>query len=309
MNEDGFVLGMDIGGTNVRSGFVNRRCELTNFRIKKTSEIFADSSSSGAAILLNYIELLIKESDKQPCLISLGVPSTVHRNNRFVYKTPNIKGLDNIDLASLVEDRFRIPALVSRDVCLLLLYDIHNLKLKKEGFIIGFYVGTGTASAISLNGEIITGKNGVTAELGHIPVLGRDDICVCGNRGCIEVYTCGRYLSRLRDEQFPGESISGLFTKYASSPAIETFVDNMAAAVATEINILDPEVIILGGGVIQNPDFPKKKLEAAIKKYARKPYPADNLDLVYSRESDENGVIGAMIFGFQKNNIVLIDSV
>ena len=304
MSENRIVLGMDIGGTNVRSGFVNSRYEAADFRIKKTAEIFTGPQSGNSSILLDYIDFLFQEHGERPHIISLGVPSTVHKNNRLVYTTPNIKGLDNIDLASLAEERFHIPTVVSRDVSLLLLYDIHNLKLKKEGFIIGFYVGTGTASAICLNGEIITGKNGVAAELGHIPVLERNDLCVCGNRGCIEVYSSGRYLSRLRDEHFPGETISDVLTKHSSSPIIETFVDNIAAAVTTEINILDPEVVILGGGVIMQPDFPKDKLELAIKKHARKPYPAENLVLMYSRESDENGVIGAGIFGFQKIDTV-----
>jgi allose kinase len=300
MSEGRVILGMDIGGTNVRSGFVDEQCGLADFRVKKNTEIFTGPDCDGAAILLDYIGVLLEKYGKRPGLVSLGLPSTVHKNNRVVYSTPNIPGLDNIDFASLLEERYQIPALISRDVCLLLLYDIYIHNLKKEGFIVGFYVGTGTGNAISMNGEIVVGKNGAAAELGHIPVLGRDDLCVCGNRGCIEIYTSGKYLSWVRDEYFPEEKFSNLFIKHETSPVIETFVDNMAAAIATEINILDPEVIVLGGGVIMQNGFPRAKLENAVKKYTRKPYPAENLNFVYTREGAENGVIGAGIFGFQK---------
>jgi allose kinase len=291
---------MDIGGTNIRSGFVDRYNKLSDFCVGKTTELFTSGTSED---LCTYIDLLLQDRDP-PKAISIGIPSTVDKNNRWVFSTPNIKGFDNIDVASLVENRFGIPAFVSRDVCLSLLYDINSNQLKKEGFIVGFYIGTGTGNAISFNGKIIVGRNGVAGELGHIPVLGRTDTCICGNKGCIELYASGRYLAQIKEQYFPEEDITDIFIRHSDFPLIESFVDNVAAAVATEINILDPEVIILGGGVIMQPGFPREKLEAAVIKYARKPYPAENINFVYTKESNESGVIGAGIFAFQKIGVL-----
>jgi allose kinase len=301
MGDNMIILGMDIGGTNVRSGFVDQHNRLSDFRIGKTAEVFTSGTSED---LCTYIDSLLQGQDR-PNAISIGIPSTVDKNNRRIFSTPNIKGFDNIDVASLVENRFNIPAFVSRDVCLSLLYDINSNRLKKEGFIVGFYIGTGTGNAISFNGEIVVGRNGVAGELGHIPVLGRTDTCICGNKGCIELYASGRYLTQINKEYFPGEDITDIFIKHGNFPLIESFVDNVAAAIATEINILDPEIIILGGGVIMLPGFPREKLEAAIIKYARKPYPAENLNFIYAKESNESGVIGAGIFAFQKIKAIL----
>jgi allose kinase len=288
---------MDIGGTNLRSGFVDAANQLDGFRVEKSSAVFASADS--AKSLVDYIGSLLEGREK-PGAISMGVPSTVDRNNRVVFSTPNLKGLDNVDVASLLEDQFGIPAFVSRDVCLLLLYDIQNNNLKKEGFILGFYIGTGTGNAISVNGEIMVGKNGVAGELGHIPVIGKNELCGCGNRGCIELYASGKYLAEIKKNHFPDDSIGDILTRHADDPLIESFIDNVAIAIATEINIFDPEKIILGGGVIMQSGFPKDKLEEAIKLHARKPYPAENLEFIYAKDSGESGVIGAAIFGFQK---------
>jgi allose kinase len=282
---------------SVRSGFVDRRKRPSGFCTRKSAELFT-GDSSGA--LLNYIDRLLADREKPPRSVVMGFPSTVDKNNRIVYSTPNIRGFDNIDIASLVEERFNIPAFVIRDTCLLLLYDIFSQNLKTDGFILGFYIGTGTGNAICYNGEIMVGRNGVAGELGHIPVLGKTELCGCGNRGCIELYSSGKCLAKIRDEFFPGQDIAEVLIRHRDEPVIESFVDNIAAAVATEITILDPEIAILGGGVIMHRGFPREKLETAVKKYVRKPYPAENIRLIYTRESGESGVIGAGIFGFQK---------
>jgi allose kinase len=297
MNNTAAILGMDIGGTNVRSGFIDPGNGLHHFEERKTAEFFKDDSINN---LLDYIALLLEGHTERPAGISIGVPSTVDKKNRIVYSTPNIKGLNNIDLASCIEERFNIPAFVSRDVCLLLLYDIDSNRLAKVGFILGFYIGTGIGNAISYNGDILTGRNGVAGELGHIPVLGKTDSCGCGSKGCIELYASGKYAAQLRDEYFPGENMADFFIKHGDLPMVETLVDNIGAAIATEITILDPEVVVLGGGVILQNGFPRQKLEAAIKAYARKPFPSENIRFIYAKESHESGVIGAGIFGFQK---------
>ena len=298
MEEMKMILGMDIGGTNFRSAFIDSNYNIEDFRIEDTSEILTGESTLEK--LSEYTANLLKAKDSAPLAIVAGLPSTVDKSNRFVYSTPNIKGLDNVDIAACIEKVCNVPVFVIRDVCLLLLNDIHDNNLKKEGFILGFYIGTGFGNAISLNGEIIVGKHGVAGELGHIPIFGKTDICSCGNRGCIEMYASGKRLAEIRDNHFNGKAFDSLLENYPDHPVVAEFIENMAIGIASEITILDPEEVILGGGVIIRKGFPRKKLEMAIQKYVRKPYPANNIRFIYSRESNKNGVIGAGIFGFQK---------
>jgi allose kinase len=298
MEDTRTILGMDIGGTNMRTAFIDTDYNVDNLKIDKTADLLFGNDIPDK--LTGYIASLLKTKKTPPIAISIGLPSTVDRANRIVYSTPNIKGLDNIDIASHVEKVCTIPVFVIRDVCLLLLHDIHVNRLKKEGFILGFYVGTGFGNAISLNGEIVTGKHGVAAELGHIPVIGRTELCGCGNRGCIELYASGKRLAEIQNTYFKGMNIEEVLEKHTGHPVIMEFVENIAIGIASEITILDPEEVILGGGVIMRKGFPRQMLEKAIRKYTRKPYPANSLRFIYSKESNENGVIGAGIFGFQK---------
>ena len=86
---------------------------------------------------------------------------------------------------------------------------------------------------------------------------------------------------------------------HADHPLIREQVEAMAIAVATEVNILDPSCVILGGGLLQMPGFPKDFFEEKIKAYTRKPYPAENLSLLYSRPDQDNGILGAGYYGWK----------
>ena len=298
MNDTRTILGMDIGGTNMRSAFVDAACNVEELKIDKTAEILVGNNVPDK--LAAYTADLLEKRTTLPLAITIGLPSTIDRTNRIVYSTPNIKGLDNVDIASRIEALCTIPVYVVRDVCLLLLYDIYDNNLKKDGFILGFYIGTGFGNALCLDGRIYTGRHGVAGELGHIPAFGKTDPCGCGNSGCIELYASGKRLVEIRDTCFPGMSFDCLLENNCEHPAITEFIETLAQGIASEITILDPEEIILGGGVIAQKGFPRKQLEQAIQKYTRKPYPAHDLRFIYSKESGENGIIGAGIFGFQK---------
>jgi allose kinase len=81
---------------------------------------------------------------------------------------------------------------------------------------------------------------------------------------------------------------------------LEQFIDYLSIPIATEITLLDPECIILGGGVIHMEGFPRKMLEDHIYTRVRKPFPANNMSIFYSHQTQENGVIGAGIYGFRR---------
>ena len=92
--------------------------------------------------------------------ISVGVPSMVSKDKSFIYSTPNLKGLENIDLGHLLGDYVNIPVFVDRDVNYLLVNDIktHGLDPDRERTILGFYLGTGFGNAVYINGQLHVGK-------------------------------------------------------------------------------------------------------------------------------------------------------
>ena len=295
------ILSMDIGGTNVRAGLVDKERNLYHFRIINTQSM-RDGVNNKSFVdnLTDRIEAYIGafEDRFEVVGISVGFPSTIDKTRRIVLSTPNIDGLDNVPIADILEKRLGIPAYVNRDVNMLFYRDLHQFHIGSDCIALGCYIGTGFGNAIYVKGEILLGKNGVAGELGHIPMLGLNAQCGCGNCSCIETRASGRYLEALVAKEFPDVSIGKVFTKYASHPRIEEFIEYLSLPIATEINIFDPDYVVLGGGILQMEDFPIDTLEKYIVRHSRKPYPAENLVLLYSEMAQENGVIGAGIYGF-----------
>lgn len=290
------ILGMDIGGTNLRSGFVDERFELTDFRITSSQTICGGNAPEKLAA---YIRGRIAENREKPVAVSIGFPSTLDKDRKRLLSTPNLEGLNNLDMVAQLEQALGLPVYIDRDVNLLFYCDCYAHHLTGN-VMIGCYVGTGFGNVIALDGEILVGKNGVAAELGHIPVRGLKQDCPCGNEGCVEMIASGKALIALQENHYPGESFVDIFARHAKDEPIRAFINDLALPIATEINILDPDEIILGGGVLQMEGFPKDALEAAIRSHTRKPYPEAALSFHYSGEKQENGVIGAGILAFRK---------
>lgn len=295
------IIGIDIGGTNFRIGTVLEDGTLKYF-IKKPSVMFNEDQGVQNLIfeIRSYIDTY-KLKRKIAC-ISIGIPSILNKDKTFVYSTPNIRSLENIHLAEILEKALDIKVYIDRDVNHLLLNDIEHMDIDgaKDKTIVGFYIGTGIGNAIVINGKSFSGKNGVAGELGHIPLYGVEDLCTCGNKGCAEVKISGKYLHHLAQQYFPQCPIDDIFIRYGQEGIIRNFVKNLSIPLATEINILDPDYIVLAGGVIEMQGFPKKYLIEEIKKRTRKPYPEANLQFVFPKHTQESGVLGSAQYGFSK---------
>lgn len=288
-----FTLGIDIGGTNFRIGQVSPQGEIKNF-IKKSSSIF--SSGDAVAHLYHEITLYYEQFDCKDEIfaVAVGLPSMVSKDKKTVYSTPNLKGFDNICFGDTLEQQLGIPVFIDRDVNFLLQNDISRLALNPEKTILGFYVGTGFGNAIYMNGSFYCGKNGAAGELGHIPLYGVEgEQCTCGNIGCSEVRCSGKYLEKLTNTYFPDTLIRNVFREHGNAPIIQKYVRELAIPIATEINILDPDYIVLAGGVLFMESFPKDILTDAIHQYTRKPYPEQNLELFFSEHTQQSGVYGS----------------
>ncbi|MGF7141831.1 allose kinase [Anaerotaenia torta] len=296
------VIGLDIGGTYCRMGIVDRLNKLYHPYICSITDLQSDNHFINGLMdfIESYMEMHQKEFDIQA--ISMGFPSTIDHDRRVLLSTPNIDGLDNIPIVDLCEERFRIPVYINRDVNMLMYHDLDNLEIPKGDLTLGFYIGTGFGNAIYINDEILLGKHGVAGELGHMPTLGSKKKCSCGNEGCIEAIAAGRYLEELCRTKFAGTNIKDIYVKHGDTEKIREQVEYLSIPIATEINIFDPDHIILGGGILQMEGFPKKLLEEFIIKHSRKPYPAYGLHILYARDEQENGIIGAGLYGYHRLN-------
>lgn len=291
------ILGMDIGGTNIRSGFVDPSQVLAHFSIESSGAIMGQN---GPEKLAQYIKELIDAKGITPEAVSVGFPSALDKSRRVLLSTPNVEGFDNVPIVDVLEKALGLPVYANRDVNMLYYHDRSLFHLEQENVVIGCYIGTGVGNVVAISGEPLIGRNGVAAELGHIPMLDMPAKCPCGNVGCIEMYGSGKHLREIHDNYYQDTPMDDLFVHHHSTEVLQTFIDYVAIAIATEINILDPDYVILGGGVINMKGFPRKDLEGRILTRARKPYPAGNLRFLYADNGQENGVIGAGIYGYEQ---------
>lgn len=305
----GFVVGVDIGGTKIRVGLVDANANVSAFATFWSSEFKGSPNAPqniAAAIRQHLVKSKIHVKDIKA--IVLGLPATLDRDQKVILSCPNFKDLEGISFAEAVIDELSVPVILERDVNLAILGEYW--KGAGQGFsdVVGVFVGTGLGCGIILNGRLFTGSHGAAAELGHIPVPGRHDLCGCGNKGCIELYAAGVALERTINQlPSPKPLITEIFLHAANGDPfwvamVNDFLEMLATAVATVINIVDPQLVIISGGITQMPSFPYDDLIAKIFDHVRKPEPARSLLFKKGLLGDLAAMIGAAYLGFGLGN-------
>ncbi|MBR2996802.1 MAG: allose kinase [Lachnospiraceae bacterium] len=290
----GCVIGIDIGGTNFRIGAVRDQGKAEHFRkvpaasVLKSEDVLQD--------LADYIQDYAQENGISYDAVAIGFPATLDKNRRKVVQAPNLSYMEDLPVTDRLSKELGVPVYAERDVTYALCFDAAKYGLPEQGMICGIYYGTGIGNAVLIDGKPLIGKNGAAGELGHIPVYGSREVCGCGNIGCMESVAGGKYLAKLQKEKYPDTPIGEMFTKHGTDEEITAFVDRMAMAAATEINILDPDEILIGGGVVNMPDFPKKLFEEKLLEHTRKPEPAGSLRILFTEDEPEKSVMGAALY-------------
>ena len=284
-----YTVGVDVGGTNVRFGLLGEDGTFAQLRKFPRTAVLPDSDP---AALGDALRDYIRETGAAVSAVGVGIPGTLSPDCRRTLKVPNIPALNELDYASLLEARCGVPVKLENDTVMLLNGDLHRLSLPPEGIILGVYIGTGLGSAVFYNGRSLKGHNCLN-ELGHFPLPGKKEKCTCGNVGCAENYVSGRWLQALRAKKFPEIHISEMFTTLKDTPEGDEYIETLACLLAGCVNLMDPELLVVGGGLPAMRDYPRAALEAAIREKCMKPEPAGSLRLVWSQDSDETGALGA----------------
>ena len=283
-------LGIDVGGTSTRLLTLQGQNEWGGFRKVPTASWATTPDALGA--LAELIKTVLVE---QPIAgVMLGLPGILSRNRQHVVSLPFIQALNNIQVAARLSEITGVPVAMDKDVNHLMLWDLLQLEQMPDNAV-GLYLGTGMGNSLWVNGQFYHGEHGGAGEIGHIPWAENDLPCPCGNQGCAETLTSGHWLSQWALRNFPHTPMSQLFTLHGDHPELQQFITRLAKIVATEMNILDPQYLILGGGVLAMSDFPLERLCNQIKHYLRPPVTRSELQIVISHATDQTGCRGACL--------------
>jgi len=275
LQEADLILAVDVGGTALAGGLVDQDGAII---ISQT--VATDRFGRGEGILKNLLELIASLEDETRRLqrpvrgLGIGVPGAVEEGTgRIGPDIQNIPELGNLLLRDVLQERTGLQVVVDNDVNALTLAEWTFGQGKGLRHLAMIAAGTGVGGGLILNGELVRGAGGYAGEIGHITVELDGRPCFCGSRGCVKAYSSGPDLVAQVHELLQEEERSSIWTELTGgdlgriNPSVvfraadrgdtvaEAVVAKAAqalgAGVAALINLCNPEMIILGGGVME----------------------------------------------------------
>ncbi|MBR5555104.1 ROK family protein [bacterium] len=308
-------IGIDVGGTNVKLALVNENGQIVY------SNSVPTRAEMGYEFTVNNIKQAIYELLKETKLeakdiqgIGFGFPGQVDYKAGIVRNAPNIPGWVEVPIAKLIEDEFHIPTRVDNDVRCAALGELNYGAGKGCENMVCITVGTGIGSGLIINGKLVRGASNAAGEIGHIKLQMHDGpICGCGDTGCFEAFASGPSIVAMAEEYIKG----GKSTKYremANGTAITPFIvceaakagdpvaqriftimgEYLGVGLSSVVNLLNPEKIIIGGGVADAGEILMRPLVETLRKRAMK-IAGSAVEVVPAQLGNTAGVIGASL--------------
>lgn len=246
------VLSFDIGGTKIAFGLV-KGGKIFSYRKILLEKPF--QKDKFLKKLINLISLVLKKNKKIEKIV-LGLAGQVNFKDGSLIISPNIsEKREKIYLKKILERKFGLPIFFDNDANCFTLGETVFGRGENKNFVVGLTIGTGIGGGIVLDKKILRGKDGFAGEFGHIILEIGGRKCLCGKRGCFEAYASGRAMAELYFELTGKKKNTFQIKKEFSQKKQEAvFVVNetarwLAIGLANVINILNPDLIVLGGGM------------------------------------------------------------
>jgi fructokinase len=297
MNGDGLRMGIDLGGTKIEALVLEGNGnELARERIPTPSGDYA-ATLQALAGLVGRLEARVGSQ----CRVAFGTPGAFSRATGRV-KNSNSVCLNGQPLRQDLEILLQRSLRFANDADCFTLSEATDGAAQDATVVFGVILGTGTGGGLCVDGKLLTGPNSITGEWGHNPLPwpqtdelpGR--LCYCGKHGCVETWVSGPGLALDYRERSEQELTAQAITSAAGAgdavalAVLDRYVDRLARALAGVINILDPDCIVLGGGLSNYTPL----YEAVPSRWGRYVF-SDRVEtrLVPAKYGDSSGVRGA----------------
>lgn len=308
-------IGVDLGGTNIAAGLVNEECKifskgsLPTLREREYPEIIKDIAS----LILNLVEKEgMKIEDFQNIGIgSPGVPDC--KTGEIVYAT-NLR-FRNVPLREELKKYINLPIYVNNDANIAAYAESINGAAKGASIAVAVTIGTGIGSGLIVDGKIYSGFNSAASELGHMSINFNGIKCGCGRKGCWETYASAtacirqtKKAARENPDSLINKLVEGELERITAKTAfdaarqgdktglmvVEKYIRYIGEGLANIVNIFQPEVILIGGGVCKEGEF----LLSPLRKYITENTfaPAHNIkiaELSVAQMGNDAGIVGA----------------
>ena len=313
-----YYIGVDLGGTNIAAGVVDVNGKIFCKKSVKTN--LPKPEAQLEKDIYNLCKSLCEENgynlEKDIISVGIGTPGSVDGKRGIVWQNVNF-GYENWKIKENLENLFKIPVFVENDANAAIIAEVMagNAKNCKNALIVT--LGTGVGGGAFLNGEIYAGSNYAGLEVGHIVIEKDGRLCNCGRKGCFERYASASALSRDTQAAMEKHPESALWKvchdiKKANAKTafdamemgdkvakevVDTYIEYLSCGLVNLINIFQPEVVCLGGGVSNQ----QQKLLDLLKPHIDREDFARNAPertkIVIAKFRNDAGIIGAAMVG------------
>jgi glucokinase len=310
---DGYIIGLDMGGTNIRCAAVSASGKV---RLLRRGPARADATASVVEEnIVQQVRALEDEARRRgmgaPRAIGVAVPGPLNLHTGTVMAAPHVAAWRSFPLRNRLEEALGRRVALENDANAWALGEFWRGAARGHRNVVLLTLGTGVGGGLIVDGQLVHGRSGMAAELGHVAVEPAGMPCDCGARGCLESYASASGIRKLIERQFTPSrrlpqryldeegnfSVRGL-TRAAQTGdrvALRTFAtagDYLGIAIASFVNIFNPDLIVVGGGVAGALRFMRRTMVAQVRARAFAPIAAD-ARIVRAALGPTGGVVGA----------------
>lgn len=309
-----YYAGVDLGGTNTKIGILNREGDILKSRIIKT--LSAEGVDNTLERIWKTIQELAQELDINIANIKgigLGIPGPVLEQSIVAFFA-NFPWERNINIKEKLEKLTGIETKLDNDANIIALGEAKYGAAKGSKSSVTVALGTGIGGGIYIDGKLVSGAKGAGGEVGHMKIVKDGKLCGCGQRGCFEAYVSATGLIReavsrltVNKQNLLYKMIDGDLMKLEakdifdaaregddfSLDLVDYEAEYLALGIANILNIINPEVVVLGGGVALAGDILLNPMREKMVKYAL-PVTLEELKIVQGVLGNEAGIKGAV---------------
>ncbi|WP_156290600.1 ROK family transcriptional regulator [Oceanobacillus salinisoli] len=295
--QKGYIVGVDIGGTKVAIGITDLNGKVCEFTVFPTQQYEGDSIFNEIQLGVETLKKRLHLSDSKLLGMGVGIPGVINMASGLVIEAPALKWT-NFPILEKLKERFDYPIFVDNDVNISVLGEHWKGIGQKRDNLVYIAIGTGIGSGIMINGELYRGRNFSAGEIGYM-VTDRDYAKnyrpVFDGYGFLESVasgsSIGNELSKRIGKRVTAKDAFDLYLKKDKDAVtvIDFAIENLSLGIANYISILDPELIILGGGVSESYHVISDKVQSIIDRFTPK-----KCEVVQTAFGIEAGVIGAV---------------
>lgn len=251
-----FIIGIDLGGTNLKIALIDRGFKIRHHAVLNTQACGNKNSLIETIVKsVDKIIFLNKLSKRDISGIGLGLPGPVDARKGVVHFFPNIPGWKSVQLKDILEAKTGIKVLLDNDAKLMALAEFTLGAAKGSSSAMCVTLGTGVGGGLIIDGKVYRGVSNAAGEIGHMPINLNGPVCSCGGKACLEKYIGNSVILKEARRSFRRdislEELSSLAKKgNARARAIWSRVGECLGVALTQVvNLLNPDCIVIGGGV------------------------------------------------------------